>query len=252
MSLVAKSHASDSGHWYTKDGVPAYTVIGKNGKERNTNLRDARELNLVPSVTTIINVAAKPALTAWLQRQVLMAALTLPRRQDETEDEYIDRIMRDSKEEGRSAADAGTDIHAAIQASFEGKDIGRHQEHVKAVKNALLTHFGDVKWVAERAFAHDLGFGGKSDLYSADAVVDIKSKEFTDPEKVEAFDEHLMQLAAYRVGLGVHKAKCCNIFVSRNVPGLVSVKHWTETEVQKGWAMFSNLLEFWQTKNKYR
>jgi hypothetical protein len=61
-----------------------------------------------------------------------------------------------------------------------------------------------------------------------------------------------MQLAAYRVGLGVHKAVCSNVFVSRNVPGLVAVKHWTETELQKGWNMFNNLLEFWQTKNKYR
>lgn len=254
MTLIAKTYTAESGHWYTRDGVPAYTITGKNGKERNTTLRDARELNLVPSVTTIINVAAKPALTAWLQRQVLMAALTLPRRPDEPEDEYIDRIVRDSKEEGRSAADAGTDIHAAIQASFEGKELGRHQEHVKAVKNALLTHFGDVKWVVERSFSHELGFGGKSDLYSVDipVVVDVKSKEFTDPEEVNAFDEHLMQLAAYRVGLGVHKAVCSNVFVSRNVPGLVAVKHWTETELQKGWNMFNNLLEFWQTKNKYR
>jgi len=56
---------SESTHWYDQNGDPAYTIIGKNGKERNVTLRDARELNLVPSVTTIIGVAAKPSLENW-------------------------------------------------------------------------------------------------------------------------------------------------------------------------------------------
>jgi len=254
MTLIAKAYTAESGHWYDRDGVPAYTIVGKNGKERNTTLRDAREHNLVPSVTTVINVAAKHGLTAWLQKQAILSALTLPRLPEESEDVWLDRVMHDSKQQGRDAASAGTDIHAAIQASFEGRDLGRHQEHVKAVREALLTHYGDVNWVAERSFSHDLGFGGKTDLFSADipAVVDVKSKEFTDPDKVDAYDEHMMQLAAYRVGLGLHKAACSNLFVSRTVPGLVVFKHWTEAEMLRGWTMFNNLLDFWQAKNKYR
>lgn len=252
--LVAKNYTSEAGHWYTRDGIPAYTVIGKNGRERNTTLRDGREHNLVPSVTTIINVAAKHGLTAWLQKQAVLSALTLPRLPEESEEAWLERVLQDSKQQGKDAADAGTDIHAAIEASFEGRDIGRHQEHVKAVKNALLAHFGEVKWVAERSFAHDLGFGGKSDLFCQEipAVVDIKSKDFTDPNKVDAYDEHMMQLAAYRVGLGVHKAVCSNLFVSRTVPGLVAFKHWTEAEIARGWTMFASLLDFWQAKHKYR
>ena len=33
---------SESGHWYTQEGEPMYTIIGANGKERNTTLRDAK------------------------------------------------------------------------------------------------------------------------------------------------------------------------------------------------------------------
>ena len=117
MVTVTAPRASESNHWYTRDGVPMYTVEAAKGGQRATTLRDARKLNLVPSVTTILNVAAKPALTNWLQQQVLLAALTLPRRPDEPEKEYIDRIISDSKEQGRSAADAGTDIHPSIQHS---------------------------------------------------------------------------------------------------------------------------------------
>jgi hypothetical protein len=105
-----------------------YTVEAAKGGQRATTLRDARKLNLVPSVTTILNVAAKPALLAWMQQQVLYAALTLPRRPDEPEKEYIDRIINDSKEQGRAAADAGTDIHASIQGHYEDRPTGKHRE----------------------------------------------------------------------------------------------------------------------------
>jgi hypothetical protein len=79
-----------------------YTVEAKNGNQRPTTLRDARALDLVPSVTTVLNVAAKPGLEAWKQRQLLLAALTLPRSEEEAEDNYLDRIIRDSREEGQS------------------------------------------------------------------------------------------------------------------------------------------------------
>ena len=82
-------------------------------------------------------------------------------------------------------------------------------------------------------------------------VADVKTKEFTDPNKIDAYDDHLMQLAAYRVGLGIPKAKCVNVFVSRSVPGLVSIKEWEEEDLQRGWEMFCSLLKFWQLKNQH-
>jgi hypothetical protein len=214
-------------------------------------------MDLVPSVTTVLGVAAKPALLAWMQQQVLLAALTLPKVDSETEEQYIARIIHDSKEQGRAAADAGTDIHASIQGYYEGYSTGRHNESVTACVQAIDKHFGNWGWISERSFAHDLGFGGKCDLYvPADErgdgfVIDVKTKEFSDPAKVEGYDEHLMQLAAYRVGLGCPKARCANVFVSRSVPGLVVVKEWSLEDIDRGWPMFSHLLSFWQLKNKH-
>ena len=255
MLQASAPRASESNHWYTRDGVPQYTVEAKKGGQRNTTLRDARTMNLVPSVTTVLNIAAKPALLAWMQQQVLYAALTLPRRPDEPEKEYIDRIINDSKEQGRSAADAGTDIHASIQGFYEGQSTGKHSEMVSACTQAIDNWAGPRTWISERAFAHEAGFGGKCDLYSeADGgfVADIKTKEFTDPDKIGGYDEHLMQLAAYRVGLGVPNARCANVFVSRNVPGLVVVKEWPLEQLDTGWAMFMHLLSFWQLKNDHK
>ncbi len=59
--------------------MPLHTVLSAKGIPRPTPLRDARKLALLPSVTNILGVIAKPELTAGLQEQAVMAALTLSR-----------------------------------------------------------------------------------------------------------------------------------------------------------------------------
>jgi len=253
MSLIAKQpHSSESTHWYTRDGDPMYTVPSKkDGTPRNTTLRDARERNLVPSVTTILNIAAKPGLNVWLQEQAILAALTLPRGEEEAESAWLKRVVQDSKAQARDAADLGTEIHAAIQGFYEGQKASAFPIHVQTCTKAIESHYGAKKWIAERAFAHEMGFGGKVDMHTDGVVIDIKTKDFDDPAKVAGYDEHLMQLAAYRVGLGMPEARCANVFVSRTNADLAVVKEWAEEDLARGWLMFTALLSFWQYKNQY-
>ena len=81
-----------SEHWYcAQTGQPRYTTIGKNGKERNTTLRDAKVApgTLVPSVSTINGQLSKAGLDTWKQTQALLAAAENPRGLEETEKEYV-------------------------------------------------------------------------------------------------------------------------------------------------------------------
>src|SRR3990167_10315863 len=119
----SKDIASDAGHWYTQSGEPMYTIIGKNGNERATTLRDARAFNLLPSVTSILSMLPKPALINWKMKNVLMSALTLPRLPDEADDAYIARIMADADEQARIARGKGTAIHGAIERFICGQSI---------------------------------------------------------------------------------------------------------------------------------
>ena len=121
-TIIARS--AESVHWYRQDGGPQYTVKAKDGSDRSTTIRDARKMDLVPSVTTILKVAAKPGLEQWKLEQMLLSALTLPRAQSEDEKAYIARIVADSKETGKQAAEAGTRIHESIESWFDGnKDV---------------------------------------------------------------------------------------------------------------------------------
>jgi len=84
------------------------------------------------------------------------------------------------------------------------------------------------------------------------AVIDIKTKAFGPQDDPQGFDEHLMQLAAYRSGLILPEANCANVFVSTTHAGLVSLFEWTKADVERGWLMFESLLKYWQAKNNYQ
>ena len=247
--------ASESQHWYDREGKPAYSVIAKNGEPRPTTLRDARKLNLVPSVTTILSCASKPALEAWKLNQMMLACLTLPKVDGETEEAFIGRIVKDSKEQAKMAAERGTTIHGALESFYEGIYLADFMDYQIGVDTSIQNSFGTPEWSVEKSFCHELGFGGKVDLHSKSGngiVIDFKTKEFKDPSTVDAYDEHLMQLCAYRVGLGIPNARCANVFVSVTDPGLVKIIEWSEEEMKKGWIMFQSLLNYWQAKNNHR
>ena len=237
----------ESTHWYDRDGKPAYTVIGKNGRERATTLRDARELNLYPSVTTIIGVAAKPSLENWKVDQALMAALTLPQGEDESLDDFIKRAKQDAKEQGIKAAQKGTEIHAQIEAGFSGKDSPAYQ----SVRDELDKLFPGRDWIAEGSFASDLGFGGKIDLYSQDIFVDFKTKDGL-PDKAPMYDEHGMQLSAYAQGMSISQPQRLSIFIDRNDPTKVLSHLWDTETHQKHLDMFLSLLAYWQSSKGYK
>lgn len=250
--MKISTHASEGlTHWYSKSGEPAYEVRGANGNMRPATLRDARKLGLVPSVTGIIRCAAAPGLEIWKAQQVLHAALTLPLIPGEPEADYLARIMRDSKEQARVAATRGTAIHACLQAFYQHEDWGQYSEHVIGANNALNKHFGVAPWGAEQSFSHPMGFGGKVDLFCLGLLCDFKTKEFDEDSKLSTFDEHAMQLAAYREGLGMPQARCAIVYVSVTVPGLARVIEIPQAELANGWAMFQGLLQYWKAKNSY-
>ncbi len=122
----------------------------------------------------------------------------------------------------------------------------------------------DIEWVAERSFAHRMGYGGKTDLLGYEYIdgpdarptptilIDFKSKDGWDPAKPPAtYDEHYWQLAAYRYGLGAFDATCAIVFVSREEPWQVSIAPLDADKLDRGWRCFVALREFWIAKNNF-
>ncbi len=215
-------------------------------------MRDARKHDYVPSVTTIIRCASAPALENWKVEQGILAALTLPRIPGEPDADFLRRVKQDSQEQAKKAAERGTRMHAALQGHYEGKAPDEDfWPVVKATAAIIEEQFGPQGWTAEKSFAHALGFGGKTDLSSPNVLIDFKGKDFAAiDEKQLNYDENVIQLAAYREGLGLPGAVCANLYFSRTVPGLVHLHVWDEDEVKRGWQMFLALFSYWKAKNR--
>lgn len=243
--------ATESTHWYYPDGKPCYEVEAVNGSGlRPTTLRDARKLGLVPSVTTITKILAAPGLTNWIIDQNIMAALTLPRHENELDSEFIWRIKEDGRAKATKAAERGTLLHTDIERAIQGKPHTRHQEHVRNVAQEMMAYnlelFGGSP---EHSFAHPDGFGGKIDWHAGAAVADFKSKDMIEEGKKLVWDEHIIQLSLYAYGLGIERPSLYSVFVGID-DRKVHVHQWDMEDADRGLAMGKLLIQLWKLKNK--
>ena len=251
QTQVYNKFTSEAGHWYTQEGEPMYTIIGVNGKERNTNLRDAKLLGLVPSVTTVMDLIAKPSLENWKINQALNSALTLERGEEESEGSFIYRCKQDAKKPGMEAAERGTKIHAMIEKGFLGTSTNKPY---KEIKNYLDEYYPDETWIAEDSFCADEGYGGMIDLYSESGIfVDFKTKdnlEGKNPKRL-VYDSHAMQLSAYAQGCGFYNPERVSIFVDRKQTDLITCYIWDKESHEKHLAMFNSILTYWKLSKNY-
>jgi hypothetical protein len=244
--MIIKSHESESGHFYTKLGEPAYRIIGTNGVQRNTTVKDARKHQLVPSVTTITSQLKSIGLERWQQGNLLLAALTLPKQENESEESWIDRVVQDGKSIGKEAAERGTRMHGVLESFYRRQEVAIYPLYVIEVDRVITEHFGAQQWAAEASFASPLGYGGKIDLNGSEVVIDFKSKEGS-LDKIKPYHEQLMQLSAYRMGLGMREARCANVFF--NEQGDVKLIEHKPDELTDAWGCFLHLLSFYKIKN---
>lgn len=253
-----KLFSPDSAHWYQRDGVACHTVLSAKGEPRPTTLRDARKFGLVPSVTNIIGIIAKPELTAWLQEQAVMAALTLPRISGETEDAFAKRVVEDSLTTRDGAADFGTAFHNG--AERVAKTLEVDAAHPAA---EWLRHYRDwyqanalvLRWTEKVLVHQEWGYAGTADLlieHSAHGLtlVDLKTTKIKAGTKFTPYKSWCYQLAAYRRALG-QPVKCMNLVVNSNEPS-VPIEHvWSEEEVERGWAAFEAARRLWVIEKGY-
>ena len=252
------AHIAESCHFY--DGItgdPRYTVPNKSkpGEDRPTTLRDAKQFGYVPSVTTILQILDKPQLNRWKQEQVLYASLTMPKG-NFTDEQWINAIIEDSKAQSRQAMDLGTEVHAQVQGAYEGiAPAPEYAIYVEAVRNCIKNEWKDYgynSWIPESSFAHPLRYGGKVDLHNSIAIIDFKTTSLNGEKlKKAGYDEHALQLAAYRLGLKLERASLCNVYISTSVPGEVYLKIWSDEEALWATKSWLALLEFWKTAKKF-
>jgi hypothetical protein len=227
----------ESSHWYHRDGTPCHEVIGKStGLPRPTTVADARKLNLVPSVTSIIAAKSKPALNTWLQDNAIRAALTTPQNPGEPEDQWHSRIAVEADRIGREAAEWGTLLHAELETYLTTGALtctGEILDYLKGAEEWLRNNV-ETTIQAEQSVVGDLGYAGRLDLYAVlkdgrRAVIDFKSQRLVGKRAPGFYKEWAMQLAAYGDCLreeGETLPALISVIIPSDAPGPVFTKEW--------------------------
>jgi len=243
-----------SEHWYcAKTGAPRYTTTGKNGKERNTTLRDAKANpgTLVPSVSTINSQLSKAGLNTWFQTEAIKAAAENPRGLQEEEKDYIARILELSKRKSQDAMARGTLIHDFIESFYNQDYLPDMPAYVRVVDDAITAHFGTQMWIPEQSLVNQEGYGGKCDLYCkprhdfGGIVIDFKSTEKR-PAELTPYIDNTLQLAAYREVLAP-SARCANVYINGETNEIAIYEH-SEQDLKDGYEMFLALLKIYKLK----
>jgi hypothetical protein len=253
-----KLFSPDAAHWYQRDGQPLHTVLSAKGEPRPTTLRDARKLDLLPSVTNILGVIAKPELTAWLQEQAVMAALTLPRIAGETEDAFAKRVVEDSLTTRDGAADFGTAFHHGAERIAQTLEVDQ-ADLLSAWLNRYRDWFQEnvvtCRWTEQRVVSNQFGYAGTADLLIEHKVhglclVDLKTMKINPKYKMKPYSTWAYQLAAYRKALGV-EARCINLIVNSVTPETPIEHVWGEAEMDAGSRAFMAARELWVIEKDY-
>lgn len=246
----------DAGHFYTVDGKPAHFVERKrDGGLRPTTVADARKLNLLPSVTQILKVLDKPALTEWKIKQAVMAVLTSPKLLGETVDDFAERVLsteRQQDQEAEWARNLGTDIHTAMELTLSGKECGTEiLPWIQSCRDEVLKR-GKILEI-EKILVGE-GYAGKTDLIQENGEIwiwDWKSASKL-PEK-GSWTEHRLQLSAYAAAysqLIQRSIRTGNIYISTKERGKFAL--FENPEWQYDYLHgFKPLVKHWQWAKGY-
>lgn len=259
MTTAANVRKTDSSHWYTVSGEPCYELKKKTGEGmKRPTLADARILNLLPSSTTILKLLNKPALTAWIVEQSVLAAVTTPRLPGEADDAFIHRVLTVEKiqdQEASAAADKGSSIHEALELSLQGKDFDA--EWIPFVEAVLpvIEKLGKVIFTEKIVVNEEAGYAGRVDIgiENEREIIIGDFKTTRSMPKKEPWAEAKMQVASYAKCIGNTADKrivTAVIYISTSAPGEVTLflsEDW-QIAYEKG---FKPLLGLWKYINNY-
>ena len=234
-------------HFYTKDGTTAY----------GASLKEAREMGYLPSVTTIEDVLYNYGIVRYQIHSAILSALTLPKYDNETDSDYTDRIIVDSKQQARKAAKLGSVIHKLAERYISGKPL-----FFKGMRSDVWQLFEPLqKWIddkglngkAEEILTSD-HYAGKADYVDADIIIDFKTTGMTEKDvkkdggimKKKVYDSWGRQLAALQATSRNHR-DCISVVISTNkdFPG-VWCYYWSQLELDKHFEVFRSALNIYR------
>lgn len=200
----------DSAHYYLPDGTPFFQVPRANGQGlRNATVTDAFKAGALRSVTNVLDALGKPGLVNWKIEQAILSALTLPRKPEETDHQFAARVLVDSAEQSRKAAEAGTELHdyaARFLMKQEVPDDERIHRLLQPFFDWAVANVSTVVASEKVMINRESFYAGRLDaalglIDGTYAIIDLKSQDVKRNPKGKPlpafYPEWALQLSAY-------------------------------------------------------
>lgn len=254
-----------SSHYYTKDGKPIHSVPKKDGNgSRPTNIKDCRELGLLPSVTSCLSMKSKPGLEIWKISQGILSAITLPRIPEETDDAFVKRVVEDMGKESQAATEFGSSVHQAAELiHLNGPTVALDasvEPFIAGYRDWFKENVKEVIWAEKVLTNLYVGYAGCADLLYRNkegivVLADIKTQNVKD--KVRVYPEWEVQLAAYsKCGTGyimnpVFPTQLQSIVIDSGKPALPHIHDWPQEGAARAFEAFRACHTLWQFEKGY-
>lgn len=232
-------------------------------------MRDARKLELYPSVTTVLQLLAKPGLDSWKYGQIIEAAW------GGSSGDTHEVVLASAFATVDLAADFGTQVHAGISSRLLGQEFFSTDIRVLQCVRGFWEWYDKQKLInlerTEHVFVNqEWGYAGTVDSIGGveelnpvkngthlavgpvfkPAIFDFKTQEADSLSDFNLYDpDYPLQLAGYALGTGNPDHKRVSVMISRTTPGLVKLHEWGDNDRYN--AMWVCLLGLWQLKHKY-
>lgn len=257
----------EGGHWYRRDGTPCHEVPKKDGSGlRGVNLRWDRALNLLPSVTNVMSVKAKPAIVDYRVKQALMAAVTLPRIKDETADDFMKRVVVDMDQHRKKASAFGSAIHGYCEEYPYRELLDLDLEPYAADhKRWMDENVSEFLWAEKTLVNEKIGYAGTADRYvklkdGRTALLDLKTQQIKErPTKTkgpvknnpEFYPEWEYQLVAYGQCLDEEPNVYISVVIDSLTPGPCHIKEWPRGGWRNAWRAYLACHFLWCLDRSY-
>ena len=252
------------GHFYEDDPPRPfyeveYTDKKRKGEYRPANISDAKKVGAYPSPNEVMGIIDKPGILYWkLQMMADASHQTIIDLGGDWDKYGWSKSYDKYKELTSEAANKGTEIHDAIEASLYGDPFGEeYTEIIKAVLDWLIEEGIKPTGIEEVFVSKDIGIGGKIDVvddHKSDdlTIVDWKTIDTIGKKFNPYTKDKTPLLAAYSMGVfGTLDAKLWNIFISRDEPGKIIPKLYTKEEIEFGWKKFYYAYKLWTHEKGY-
>lgn len=254
-----------SAHWYTRQGDPCHVVPKKDKSGmRAVNLRYDRGMNLLPSSTNILSIKAKPAIVDYKVKQALLAAVTLPRLEGETEDVFMERVVVDMEAHKNAASAFGTKIHRYCE-DLSGQQDPELEPYVADYRRWEAENVREVLWSEKVLVNEKIGYAGTADKLvvlkdGRTALPDFKTQgiKYRDTKTKgrikndpEFYPEWEYQLVSYGKCLKDEPDAYISIVIDSSEPGPAHVYEWPPGGRRNAWRAFLALHFVWCADKKY-